>query len=1294
MIFPDRATNDIPRITNIARGFVIFAYGLFSIAAQTLIFREFITSFESNDITIGIFFGCWFFWIALGALVVSKSKRLAELLTENIELVFLGYIPAFVLEVLLIIHIRRLAGIAPYTLLPIPTALLLALCVNIPVSFITGLLFPIACRWVKLGTTQSVSRVYLLESLGSFIGGLGTTLLLAFGASSIKIFLLLAIILSVAVLLSLFVVWRPNRKILALVSLLVLFLGFAVAFSADKPVAGLVRSTKWSRLLPADTLAGSFQTAQAEYLYGIYQNQWIAVREGSVVEAVPDPTSAGRIIALTLSQNPKASRILIIGSGLGLCRQFLQLPQIDRLVWAHPDNEYVSRVLKIVPQELSINDSRFEGFSGDVRLMLEQRKEQFDLVIVNIPEAVSSVSNRYFTLDFFQQVKATLKPDGIIAVCVPAGENIMGTELVTIGASTKLTLSRVFSNLALAPGDTTWFIASDSNNITGDPGTLRERFASIPRAGDVYPPAGLLSIYLPDRAAKAIDAYNNADLPAGQLLNRDSRPLANLYGLLLTAKQSDAPQTLLFKHLLLAGLPAFVVPIIIYVLLRLIFVLTSGASVRPSAFDSEFLIFSAGVVGIGVVIVLMFLYQTRFGSLYLYIGAVSSLYMAGLAAGAALINRLLVIRSRFANYIEMLLVTLVIVQCAILTTIAFWPVLSIAEGPAESWSHLYFAAAFVLCGLCAGCYFPLSARMLADRGIEITPVASSVETADHFGAAAGGLLTSLALVPVLGTKLTLLVFILLILANLPSLALRIYCPTKVFAAVPLRSIGYSLFGIAAAIIVCSNILVFAGRRLTPALPVSAARSLAGSLRIEADTATLTPAGKNVNYFKTYDGNDKLNGYIFSSETLALRVRGFGGKINLAIHTDSAGNLLDFHIVRSNETPAYLDMLTGWLASLKGRAIFNPYPFAGIDAVTGATVSSKAILESLTQSGGVFAGQILGQAAQQTTNVVARWLPDTQGIYLVVAFMLTIFVIFRGVFWSRWFVLAFNILIGGIVLNAQFSTEQIASLLSFTIPFAAPAGVFILMVGVPLLALLFGNIYCGYLCPFGALQELVGFILPARLRPVLSRVQMRSGRFIKYIVLFIVVAVFFLSRNHDTLTIDPLIKVFSLRFLLDNPDKLLFLVVAIALVGSIFYSRFWCRYFCPAGAFLSLFNKISLFARLLPAKRYANCEYGVSFNDKADCIYCDKCRFERKPIAAEPATGFCSRYFLTAVLVIAIGIAGVSVKSFIKELPASSSVAAAAISGGQPRNVDLQKIKTMIRENKLSDKEAQYYKKTD
>ncbi len=1290
--------------TDLIRGFVIFAYGLFSISAQALVFREFITSFESNDITVGIFFACWFLWVALGAVLVNCSKRLAEVLLRNIEIVFLLYLPAFILQALLIIHIRRLAGIAPYTLLPIPTALFLALLVNAPVSLITGVLFPVICRWVRLGTASAVTYVYLLESSGSFVGGLGTTLLLAYGVNNVRIFLVLALVVSLAGVCCFYL--RPRGKsafrktgIVAGV-LMVLLFAFALFFSVDKPISRELQISKWSRLLPGDSYVGSFNTTQAEYLYGAYQGQWIAMREGSVVEAIPDPTSAGRIIALALSQNPQAERILIIGSDLNLCRRFLLLGQIKRLVWAYPDNEYVSRILRVVPPELSISDSRFEPFAGDIRAGLDTLAEQFDLVIVNMPDAASSVSNRYYTLDFFEQLKSSLGHGAVLAVSVPGGENIMGTELVTIGASARVTLSKAFSNIVVVPGDTTWFIACDSSEITGEPGTLREHFASIPDSAEIYPANGLLSIYLPDRAARAMDAYNSADLPARHLLNRDSRPLANLYALLLAAKESDAPVTRLFKYLLLAGIGVFVVPIVVYVVLRVISIL--GAGDRLSTFDFVFLVFSAGAVGIGVVIVLMYLYQTRFGSLYLYIGAVSSLYMAGLAAGAAIVGRLL--RRPFAgsvNYSEIILALVLVAQCAVLITVVYWP--------AENWSHFAFAVAFVVCGLCSGCYFPIAGRLLAERGLQTTQTAVRLETADHIGAAAGGLISALVLLPVLGVRFALVVLLLVILANLPSLFLRIL--RKKTVAVPavsaLRAAGFSLFGIAVTVIVCSNMLAVSARRLMPSLPLSAAQALAGQSRIKAITAALPGTGKTVRYFDAFDANDKLSGYIFSSETLAPNIRGFGGKINLAIYTDPAGVLLDFHIIRSNETPAYLDMLTNaqhplrdWFDSLKGRSLFSAESFADVDAVTGATISSEAIVKALSRSGDAFASGILGLAVEKTAGPAHRFvsrLPDAQGAYLIGVLILTFIVIYRGGFWSRLFILASDVIVGGVVLNAQFSTEQVTSLLSGAIPSALPTGVFILTVGVPLLAVLFGNIYCGYLCPFGALQEFFGYLLPARFKPSITIVQMRKARFVKFVILFIVVVAFFLSRSHDALSADVLIRFFSPKSLFDEPNRLVLFVVVVALFGSIFYSRFWCRYLCPAGAFLSLFNKVALFARYMPSKHFAHCEYGITFNDKLDCIYCDKCRYERKPapqVVAGPFVGFGVRNFPVAVLVAAVIISLVSVKSSLRELPTPVSAAATATSAGQPRNVDMQKIRTLIRENKLSDHEAEYYKKVE
>ncbi len=1331
------------------RRLLIFSYGLFTIAAQSLLFREFITTFEGNDISVGIFFGSWLLWIGLGALLVYRARTFAEKLLDNVEILLLDYLPAFAIQLILIIQARELAGIESYALLPIRTILLLSIVVNAPVSIITGMLFPILCRWVhpvrnsieaehptkgkiSNGVQREqelpVSHVYIIEAAGSFVGGLGVTVLLGLGVSLARVFFILALILSSSVFLAQLAkarqssdpVLKKSAKIKAQLVLLVpLCVLFCLGIGVDKTLMRYVRVVKWTKLLPKEALVGSFQTAQAEYLYGIYQGQWIAIREGSVCEALPDESTAGRIAAIGLCQNPDTKNVLVIGSGLGLCREFLRLPQIEHITWAHCDNEYMQEVNRFIPPELKISDERFHQPAGDVRPLLGRKKRYYDLVILNLPDATSSVLNRYYTLEFYHQVKESLRPNGVLGVRIAGGENIMGTELINLGASTKLTLEKVFSQLVLTPGEDTWFIASDSKNLTGDPGTLRDRFATIESGADVLAPDALLSVYLPDRAAAALENYSGADLPEKLLINHDSRPLTHLYSLLLAAKQSGAPSTKLVKHLALAGPLAFLVPVLVLMVLRVFYILKTSQQGNPSSFDSTFLVFSAGWIGIGVVIVLMYLYQTKFGSLYLHIGVISSVFMVGLTTGAILIRHLLVGKRKVR--LEILLFTVILVHTLILAAVAFWP--------AEQWTHLIFAAAFILCGLCTGSYFPLAARQLADSAFETGQAGSKLETADHIGASVGGLLTGLALVPVLGTRVTLFVFILLILANVPPAVLRIYKPKNLFsldtAVFWLRRLGYILFGIGISIILCSNLLASAGRRLRPSLPQYAAQALAGESHIEQESTVVPDSVQKINYFKVYKpvdaapddaieerdpkrplsrlGTQKLTGYIFSSEELAPEVRGFGGKMNLAVYVDTTGKLINFHIIRSNETPAYLKLLKSWRGLLNGHQLFGPRPFADVQAVTGATVSSKAILSVLQSSSSRFATQILGQALQpdiEETTRRAGYLPDTHGIYLVSAFVFTLIVIYRGGFWSRLAVLVFNLVAGGIILNSQYSIEQIATVLSLHTPAMGLTGAFLLVVGIPFSVIIFGNIYCGYICPFGAAQELLSYIVPGRFKQSIPLEKRRKARFVKYVVLFVLIIVFFTSRNRTTLVADPLISAFNFQSAIVNWQSPMLLIVVVALVGSIFYARFWCRYLCPVGAFLSLLNNVVILKRYVPAKRFGRCEFGLSVKDQMDCLYCDKCRYEPKiapkkisrPTTAGLAPG---RYFVVGVLIVAVLVSTISVSRFLQVIPAGLGRPAVSVSsGGQPRDVDLQRIRTLIEQKKLSNQEAEFYKKVE
>jgi NosR/NirI family nitrous oxide reductase transcriptional regulator len=369
----------------------------------------------------------------------------------------------------------------------------------------------------------------------------------------------------------------------------------------------------------------------------------------------------------------------------------------------------------------------------------------------------------------------------------------------------------------------------------------------------------------------------------------------------------------------------------------------------------------------------------------------------------------------------------------------------------------------------------------------------------------------------------------------------------------------------------------------------------------------------------------------------------------------------------------------------------------VHAVTGATVSCEAILSALETSGQKFASQVLGHPLEpevKNGNPLVN-LTDPHGIYLVGAFVLALILTYRVGFWSRLMILCFNLIVGGIILNAQYSSEQIASILSWQIPALGLTGAFMSVAGIAFLVIIFGNFYCGYICPFGAAQELLGYVVPDKFKRPISAAGMQKARFVKYGVLFVFITVFFVSRNRTTLAADPLISIFNFQFF----EPSILLIGALALICSLFYTRFWCLYLCPVGAFLSLLNNVVILKRYLPTKKFGRCEFGLTAKDQMDCLYCDRCRYAA-PIRRESMTNLNgtkarSRLFLLWVLATATFVSTVSIHRFLQVIPTSvSRPIVSASSGGEPRDVDLQRIRAMIKQNRLSDREADFYKKVE
>jgi hypothetical protein len=105
----------------------------------------------------------------------------------------------------------------------------------------------------------------------------------------------------------------------------------------------------------------------------------------------------------------------------------------------------------------------------------------------------------------------------------------------------------------------------------------------------------------------------------------------------------------------------------------------------------------------------------------------------------------------------------------------------------------------------------------------------------------------------------------------------------------------------------------------------------------------------------------------------------------------------------------------------------------------------------------------------------------------------------------------------------------------------------------------------------------------------------------------------------------------------------------------------------------------------------------------DCIYCDRCRYQAKttvkkehlPRHPHAAVKLQDRYFIVGILALGILVSTVSVSRFLEVIPASFGQSVVTQSGaGEPRDVDLQRIRKMIEQNRLSDREAEFYKKIE
>lgn len=171
-------------------------------------------------------------------------------------------------------------------------------------------------------------------------------------------------------------------------------------------------------------------------------------------------------------------------------------------------------------------------------------------------------------------------------------------------------------------------------------------------------------------------------------------------------------------------------------------------------------------------------------------------------------------------------------------------------------------------------------------------------------------------------------------------------------------------------------------------------------------------------------------------------------------------------------------------------------------------------------------------------------------------------------------------------------------------------------------IILGRFFCGWMCAFGAYNDLIHEISKNIFKVKVKVSEEVDGilKYVKYIVLsFIIVFMWSIGTDifQSSSPWDAFAQITDFKYVLTN-FTIGFILLALITLGAVFIERFFCRYLCPLGAIFTLISKVSVFKINKPNDKCGkcractnNCSMGIplyKMNEVkgGECINCLKC----------------------------------------------------------------------------------------
>jgi len=674
----------------------VVALGVTCIITQIIILRESLAVFYGNELVIGIILGNWMILTGIGAYVGRFTQRLRV----RTDLVVAGLLLLAILPILTALLLRVMKNVAfPVgSMIGIVEILYGSFLLLIPYCLVSGGAFTLLADVVseKRGENM-ITSVYAWEAIGSVIGGLSFSFAAVYFLTTFEALLLLALFdLVVAAVFTISHGRGGARFAVAFVFLCILVLSLLV---------DLDRSSRQSLFIDQeivydkDTPYGSLVvTTQADQL-NFYENS-------TLLCSTNDVTTSEEAVHYAMIQHPNPRSVLLISGAISGSVQEILKYDVDRIDYV----EFNPWLIELARKYISVlSDDRVHIAAQDARLFVRQSSQHYDVALVNVSEPSTAQLNRYYTVEFFNELRSKLNPGAVVSLGLLPATDYQGEAARRVNSVTFNTLQSIFQNVLIVPGLKTYYLASDSTLSLAIARMIEGRGLQNTYVNPYYIDDRIL-----DQRAQLME--ETIDEEAG--VNTDFAPAS-------------------YHQYLTYWLSLFRSDYWVLMIVCLIALLVAALNVNLISVG----MFTGGFAASSVEILLLIAFQIIYGYVYQIVGIIVTLFMAGLALGA-LWSRRLIPLPQIRHYI---VIQIVIGVCCALLPLWFLLLREALPHPVVV-QGVFFLLTVAIAGV-IGIEFSLAARL---RGGWIAAVASELYSIDLMGSAIGALLVSAYFIPVFG----------------------------------------------------------------------------------------------------------------------------------------------------------------------------------------------------------------------------------------------------------------------------------------------------------------------------------------------------------------------------------------------------------------------------------------------------------------------------------------------------------------------------------------------------------------